>query len=457
MLWSFRRSRRLRLVPMGSVALAAGLIATALLPATALAAPQADPMYAHDDSLEGDRGFYETFTIKAGATITVPAYSPTDPVTHPGYVQIQANVITIEKGAAIVADGSGYPGVAGMNGLCFPMKGCAGAGAMSGDPGGGGGYFGNGANGTSEMTAGTCVDLGVSATGGASFQLIPQDAGVPLGSAGGASNYGGMVLATAGGAGGGGIRLSAGKIVIDGTLSANGAPSPNMFNGVAPGAGSGGTIVLFAGVLTGTGTLSVTGGDGVAATGISGSYPPNNGGGGSGGVIVVQLPSGAPAPSVTFELGGGKTGDCPTTMNGQAGNEAQTPLPNGATCVDLDGDGFTSTACGGKDCDDVDPTVHPGVMEICNGKDDNCNGQIDEAPNDCTKQGLVCMNASCVAPPPDGGTEDGGPDLGDAGLDHIDYTGGCTVSDALPGSGGSALALGVAVMALAASRRRRAG
>ncbi|HVN41811.1 MAG TPA: putative metal-binding motif-containing protein, partial [Steroidobacteraceae bacterium] len=30
------------------------------------------------------------------------------------------------------------------------------------------------------------------------------------------------------------------------------------------------------------------------------------------------------------------------------------------------------------DCDDSDPNVNPGAPEVCNGVDDNCNGQVDE-------------------------------------------------------------------------------
>ena len=32
-----------------------------------------------------------------------------------------------------------------------------------------------------------------------------------------------------------------------------------------------------------------------------------------------------------------------------------------------------------KDCDDLESLVHPWMLEFCDGVDNNCDGQIDEA------------------------------------------------------------------------------
>ncbi len=69
--------------------------------------------------------------------------------------------------------------------------------------------------------------------------------------------------------------------------------------------------------------------------------------------------------------------------------------PNTVWYLDADNDGFYTgsgvTQCnspglnyrrsgltGGGDCNDADPAINPGAMEICNGMDDNCNGTADE-------------------------------------------------------------------------------
>ena len=55
---------------------------------------------------------------------------------------------------------------------------------------------------------------------------------------------------------------------------------------------------------------------------------------------------------------------------------ADSGAPPEATDFDLDG------SPAGEDCDDADPVVFPGAAERCDGKDQDCDGQIDEGAGD---------------------------------------------------------------------------
>ena len=83
---------------------------------------------------------------------------------------------------------------------------------------------------------------------------------------------------------------------------------------------------------------------------------------------------------------------------------------------DLDGDSFGDPATSvlactvplgyvfnNADCDDQNPAVHPNAVEVCNGIDDNCNGQTDENTSVMLNAGLTGYfpfngNAADVSP-----------------------------------------------------------
>jgi hypothetical protein len=82
--------------------------------------------------------------------------------------------------------------------------------------------------------------------------------------------------------------------------------------------------------------------------------------------------------------------------------------------VDADMDGYCDFGPS-TDCNDADPSIHPNAPEACNGKDDNCNGQIDEGlglGTACTNGLGVCKVPGVVACAADGTTLCSGPPPG---------------------------------------------
>jgi len=56
-------------------------------------------------------------------------------------------------------------------------------------------------------------------------------------------------------------------------------------------------------------------------------------------------------------------------INSECSSDSQAP-----ECVDNDKDGVVAA----NDCDDSDEDIKPGAPERCDGKDNNCNGKIDD-------------------------------------------------------------------------------
>jgi Putative metal-binding motif len=100
-------------------------------------------------------------------------------------------------------------------------------------------------------------------------------------------------------------------------------------------------------------------------------------------------------------------------------------VDEGATPVEMwpdeDGDGFYTAqtgpgkvGCGnlpgyaatGGDCDDLDPKISPKAEEICNSKDDDCDGDVDERVRPqcglgwCSRYSTTCNPEDCVPGPP---------------------------------------------------------
>lgn len=51
---------------------------------------------------------------------------------------------------------------------------------------------------------------------------------------------------------------------------------------------------------------------------------------------------------------------------------------------DRDGDGEFAIAFGGADCDDENADINPKIREVCNLRDDNCDGSVDNGASDAT-------------------------------------------------------------------------
>ena len=84
--------------------------------------------------------------------------------------------------------------------------------------------------------------------------------------------------------------------------------------------------------------------------------------------------------------------------NGRSETDFRTPT----SCHDADHDGYGSPghvqcpAGSATDCNDANPAVHPGVAELCDNIDNNCDGTVDGFTTSCGI-GPCAAQGSCVA------------------------------------------------------------
>ena len=64
---------------------------------------------------------------------------------------------------------------------------------------------------------------------------------------------------------------------------------------------------------------------------------------------------------------------------------SNTPKKACSIDTDKDGDGWPSNL----DCDDFDPNIHPWAVELCDGKDNDCDGFVDEGNPDTSGKPMV--------------------------------------------------------------------
>ncbi len=227
---------------------------------------------------------YNIIKIINGGVLYVKDY---DGDLSTGKLELRAKEIFIDATSSINANRRGYRRGSGKA-IAGEGPGGGGGGTLTwGSGGGGGGYGGTGGDGGM---------LGDSHRGRGGSSYGNQDnAGLWMGSGGGT----GSASSSTGGDGGGAIIINAEKIIIEGSVTADGSNGAN----IRGGGGSGGGINITTNNLTLSGSITANGG--------SGSRGPWAGGGGGGGRITITTYINSISGSIAANGGSGGSAPFP--------------------------------------------------------------------------------------------------------------------------------------------------
>ena len=267
-------------------------------------------------TVDGSHAFSDVLLVNNAIlthTFSTNGTLPINPPAPPYYVNTGLNLVisnnlVVEAGSAIMTDGKGFGGGFGSG---------AGGSSLSDYPYGPPYYYTSGGGGAYGGFGG--LSLGESPGGNAyGSVLTPTNSG----SGGGAGS-------DVGGSGGGSVILVVGgDILVDGTITANGANGVNSGSG----GGAGGGIWLTSQSIEGTGVISANGGEGEETAG----------GGGGGGRVAIYATTNDFTGTMTAQGGlGAVSGGAGTiyTISSNIGNAAY-----GQVLVDNGGESGTNTA-----------------------------------------------------------------------------------------------------------------
>ncbi|MFZ2455270.1 MAG: hypothetical protein WAX07_02185 [Candidatus Altiarchaeia archaeon] len=254
-------------------------------------------------TLEGTNVF-DDVVIKRGGTLETGSSKRLNLIVR--------GTLWVEPGASISADGK--------NDVKDPDYTKRGTNTLSQASGGGGGaYGGDGGKGGDDGYL-------IGGEGALSFgsKTEPGEIGLTGAHGGGAQGYDGSGLPGTGGRGGGALRIDANKIVLEGTISSNGANGVDSLESegsAGGGGGSGGSIRIIAGTFIFNGELNANGGKGGDKRQKTESSISNaGGGGGGGGRISITYDKKSGEGTVSAKGGeGGKSAK--SSMSGQPGKE----------------------------------------------------------------------------------------------------------------------------------------